>query len=940
MTRTGRIAKGFAALFLLVLVIVGVPWALGHFIGWPLPRNVPSWSGIRQTLEEHGIPDDVLLKALAVVVWLTWAVLVASITAEAVASMRGRTATRLPLAGPLQAFAGALVTAVILAALTTLTKPAPTQTLSLVASLQRSQPAIARFVDVPIPSTRASPQGNGAVGYPTTATAQVATVYTVVPGDTLWDIAQRHLGDPFRWPEIYQLSEGKPQTDGRALTDPHWIYPGWQLELPSSTTEAPVPPVMAPSQPMPTTQSQPAPTPSSVAPSVTVPAPTSVPTLPPSVAPATNKSPTTATPATTDHERRSDDYLLLGVAGAATAVGLVGALSVLRRRQLKRRQPGRAVPPLPPEFAATEIAARALAEDASPSWLDVALRSLTGQARVRGGQRAAHPVAVEVGDNDLIVMLEEPNPDAPKPWTTRPPGWLWELPRAISRSQLESAARDGCAPMPALVTIGRSPDGPVMIDLEACGLACITGSPVEARALARSVALELTVSPIADSLEVLVVSERELLPTSDAAPRLRVLDTLDAALDILTQQVRAMDRALDDQTLATTFEARVASRGGDPWAPVVLILDTVPTDPRQRERIEQLTNPASRGVGVLAVGEWPDAPWVLHVHEGRVDVARLGVAGLEAELDVQAVEADPADAVMQLLDQTLVDSEEPLTADTEQADSHTRVEDNGQRQEPESAVEIMVRVLGDVEVVGAKRPLAERESELVAFLATREQTVDPDTVQTALWPQRMVSLKRWWNIVADTRNALGTARNGEFHFPPVERGERLRLGPTVGTDLAYLQGRLRTASTEPREDAIDILTEALDVVRGRPFTATHGYAWANAYGLVANAEAVVVDAAHLLAALLLEAGDPAAALDATVLGLRATPANEILYRDRMLAHHHAGNTSGIDGDLRDLCAALDVEDPCDELHPDTLALFEKLTHRTPTHERGDRVREG
>lgn len=933
MTRTGRIAKGFAALCLLIAVVIGVPWALWHFIGWPLPRNVPSGSGIRQTLEEHGIPDDVLLKALAAVVWLTWAVLVASIAAEAVASMRGRTATRLPLAGPLQAFAGALVTAVILAALTTLTKPAPTQTPSLVVSLQRSQPAIARFVDVSLPSTKASPPGNGAVGYPTTATAQVATVYTVVPGDTLWDIAQRHLGDPFRWPEIYQLSEGKPQADGRALTDPHWIYPGWQLELPSSTTEAPVRPVMAPSQPTPTTQPQPAPIPSSVAPTVTVPAPTSLPTLSTSVPPATNKSPATAAPASTDHERRGDDYLLLGVAGAATAVGLVGALSVLRRRQLKRRQPGSAVPSLAPELAATELAARALAEDASPSWLDVALRSLTGQARVRGGQRAAHPVAVEVGDNDLIVMLEEPNPDAPKPWTTRPPGWLWELPRAISRSQLESAARDGCAPMPALVTIGRSPDGPVMIDLEACGLACITGSPVEARALARSVALELTVSPIADSLEVLVVSEGELLPTSDAAPRLRVHDTLDAALDILTQQVRAIDRALDDQTLATTFEARVASRGGDPWAPVVLILDMVPTDPRQRERIEQLTSPASRGVGVLAVGEWPDAPWVLHVAEGRVDVARLGVAGLEAELDVQAVEADPAGAIMQLLDQTLVDSDEPLIPDTEHTDGNTHVEDNGQRQEPESAVEIEVRVLGDVQVIGATRPLTEREPELVAFLATREQAVDPDTVQTALWPQRMVSPKRWWNIVADTRSALGTARNGEFHFPPVGKGESLRLGPTVGTDLGHLQSQLRAAANEDRDEAIVRLTEALKVVRGRPFTAAHGYAWANAYGLAAHAEAVVVDAAHLLASLLLEAADPTAALDATAVGLRAAPANEILYRDRMLAHHNTGNISGIDGDIRDLCAALDIEDPCDELHPDTLALFERLTHRTPANER-------
>ena len=72
---------------------------------------------------------------------------------------------------------------------------------------------------------------------------------------------------------------------------------------------------------------------------------------------------------------------------------------------------------------------------------------------------------------------------------------------------------------------------------------------------------------------------------------------------------------------------------------------------------------------------------------------------------------------------------------------------------------------------------------------------------------------------------------------------------------------------------------------------------------------------------------------ATALGLRGAPANEILYRDRMLAHHDMGNISGIDGDIRDLCAALDVEDPCDELHPETLALFERLTNRAPNQVR-------
>ena len=57
----------------------------------------------------------------------------------------------------------------------------------------------------------------------------------------------------------------------------------------------------------------------------------------------------------------------------------------------------------------------------------------------------------------------------------------------------------------------------------------------------------------------------------------------------------------------------------------------------------------------------------------------------------------------------------------------------------------------------------------------------------------------------------------------------------------------------------------------------------------------------------------------------------------MLAHHQLGNMSGIESDLRDLCAALDVEDPCDELHPDTLSLYEELTHRTPTSARGNQL---
>jgi hypothetical protein len=43
--------------------------------------------------------------------------------------------------------------------------------------------------------------------------------YVVVPGDSLWSIAQRYTDSPWRWPELWNMNKEE-------IKNPHRIYPG------------------------------------------------------------------------------------------------------------------------------------------------------------------------------------------------------------------------------------------------------------------------------------------------------------------------------------------------------------------------------------------------------------------------------------------------------------------------------------------------------------------------------------------------------------------------------------------------------------------------------------------------------------------------------------------------------------------------------------------
>ena len=49
--------------------------------------------------------------------------------------------------------------------------------------------------------------------------------HTVRKGDTLWDLAQTYLKNPFRWPDIFRRNAD-------IVKNPHWIYPGEVIRIP------------------------------------------------------------------------------------------------------------------------------------------------------------------------------------------------------------------------------------------------------------------------------------------------------------------------------------------------------------------------------------------------------------------------------------------------------------------------------------------------------------------------------------------------------------------------------------------------------------------------------------------------------------------------------------------------------------------------------------
>ncbi len=810
---------------------------------------------------------------------------------------------------------------------------------------------------------------------PSDTTEAADVVHVVQRGDTLSSIADQYLGDPTRYPELFDANSDRIQPDGRRLTDPNLIVVGWNLVIPATQEPSVAEPVDAPAEPeqttevgetddslatTPTTTTPPPTTATPPAPSTTTPQP-----QPPTAAPApavTVPTTLTDTEAATSGNGGGSAPILVGLAGAtALSTGLALRLRWLRRRRATRGSAAAAVIPSDAEIAVVAAADVPLVRWAGQQMATV-IRDLDPR-KVTGA-----PLAVELSEEAGIEILWDAPQHSPTvgAWRAADGGWAWRL-----EYDPESPVPPDELPagIPALVTIGQREGRQLLIDLEAFGTLAVTGPRDCTAGLLRSVALELACgNDLADAYVSIVDIDVDPL----VAPRHRLtVQTITEAIESAANAIDSVGAAIRHDSRADTFRARVG--GGAPIEATVIVARGCQGPigatflPRRGAALVMASDRAAiadGGARIEISGDGASArlePLGIDFTPVRLDASTAAAiaAATVAVVDLPEVEPDAVDpsalgphapdeggndelrpnGEQAVITNHRVNGHEhgvdtthvftvDLGAETTTTDTPSNgsaepsTDSDGQLFATESTgPELVVRVLG-VPSIPDRPDIGRRELILAVLLACRGGTLAASAAQDALWGGKPVEPKTVWNFVAAVRRALGDFDDGTPVMPAADRAHgTLRLHPRVTTDLDLLRRAVAAADEMSSTEAMSALRDALSMVEGPPFDAV-GYDWAHRDQDVAEAARVIEQAVDRLVALALEAGQHDLARHAISRGLRGLPGDEHLYRLRMRLEAHAGNTRGLVAAYEELCVYLaDLEV---EPSPATTALYNEL----------------
>jgi DNA-binding SARP family transcriptional activator len=477
------------------------------------------------------------------------------------------------------------------------------------------------------------------------------------------------------------------------------------------------------------------------------------------------------------------------------------------------------------------------------------------------------------------ITVHMPNLEAPT-WPFHPgrlPG-SWSLPRdsGIIASLPVTPAMTGAARRAALVTLSEMHGRRALVDLVAVGSTILTGPAPQLGAKIAEIAVELGTRRWSD-LETLV-----LVAFDQPMPRLE-----------RTRHVPDVATALEEVTVRT-----LSGTGAPSICVVVPPWASDPADKVLSELVHFCEQTAGVGLLCCANAEGALCLWELATEPGVQPTLTFGNGRRVHGVDIAEL------------------AESPL---------RPRMGSKARETRPDAPLPpIEIALLGDVQVNGAPESFRHRRrlTELVAFLAMHPEGATTDTFATALWPERRVPVQTLANRLSETRRALGLAGDGR---PRLRKEARRHRIVDAETDWERFK-ELASPAQLPES-----WRKALALVRGRPFEGLERGEWTQLEGFTAAIEASVVEVACRLGEHCLEHGGAGIAHWAALQGLLASPWDERLYRLLMRAADGLGNRGGVDAALRSLALALELEgDPLLGIHPETSALYRRLTSRSCT----------
>lgn len=693
----------------------------------------------------------------------------------------------------------------------------------------------------------------------------------VVAGDTLWDLAAKHLGDPKRWREIYTLNRGHKQANGYALTDPDEIHVGWTLALPARET-TPAPAVPDPTGPTPGS-------PDVAAPGTSDTAPTGPPAPPASAIPAPD-TPTTSTPRPPTP------------APATPSVPADGAASA---SESPRDQPG-------------DEAGVALP---TQGWISLGLAAaIIAVAALLRLHRRRH------------ARLIFPTPVSPEPQPTPTPPWLTDI-EIIGSRDLSTAVGDHRRASPAVpAPVGVDLEGNEMslFHLPGPGLALQGDEAIPAVRAVLAAVLTTGVTDNATARPVVVTTAdllARLLPpgapltgldpdgTAYDGDHLIVLADTAAAITHAEEEMISRRRLLDTFNTTTIAALNARTDHAETQPPYVLLIESTR---RHAARLQAVaTHRTALDLHPVTLGHQQGIP--------TVEVTAEGIVTCDTACPLERLSilrADDLAAVLAML--TAIQARpEPGTdiddppADTLPAAAPTKATEPVPAQANDTTALVRLRVLGPVTVTTDTGPVTtgmrKGSYTVLAVLAAHPTGRTLDQLTADLHPDvdPTAAIKRVRTDITSARRVLRTATGHDdpmfIIFDPAT--SRYLLDPqTVAVDLWQMLTAIRQAANTTETDAerLAALRRATDLYAG-DFAEGHDHHWVTDYATSYRHQILT---AYARIAEILETGRPDEAVAALERAVDLDPVNEELYQRIMRIHGRQQRPDAVRRTLRRL----------------------------------------